>query len=244
MLRQGVGRFALVGWLVLAASAAEASPVSYEFTGTLYQPYNGSTRFSGTLTYNTDLPTYPGIQPSPGWSYYLGVPNDPTAPVTSLAFQIGDTPSSSLGSPANVEVIVAHSASDDGFYVYESLAQASAPNLSAEFGIVNNNLVQRAPIGGPVPPASLNLADFSMGATLNLYGTLNGQWVNLAGRVDSLTPITTVPEPSSALVFVALGFGTVVFRAAAQVRKNHSISATTTAPMMSQRTVRTVSAAS
>jgi len=74
----------------------QASPISYEFSGTLSQPFNGTTQFSGSFTYNTSLPAYPGIVPSPGWSYYSGVPTDPTAPVVSLTFNLGNTASSSV----------------------------------------------------------------------------------------------------------------------------------------------------
>jgi hypothetical protein len=217
MSRTVVGRLGLVGCLLLAVSPAGASPVTYAFTGTFQQPFDGSTQFSGTLVYNTDLPAYPGIQPFPGWSYYAGVPNDPTAPVSSLTFQVGDTPSSTFGSVSNLEVIVAHTQANDGFYLWEQFRSPTGQNMTAEFGTVSNNLVQRGPLPSLAPPSSLSLSDFSFGATLNLYGqTANGQWINVVGNITSLTP---VPEPSAPLVFAALGAGLAAYRRAAGRRR-------------------------
>jgi hypothetical protein len=187
--------------------------VSYAFTGTLQQPYDGSTHFSGTLVYNTDLPTYPGIQPFPGWSYYSGVPADPSAPVSSLTFQIGNTPSSAFGTVSNLEVIVAHTQADVAFFLQEQFRSPAGQSMMAEFGIGNNKLVHRAPLTSLAPPSSLSLSDFGDGANLTLYGqTANGQWVNVVGTITSLTP---VPEPSAPLVFAAFGLGLAGYRRAA-----------------------------
>ena len=119
MFANGVRRLILIAGLVCGVSSAQASPITYDFSGTLSQPYNGSTQFSGTLTYDTDLPAYPGIVPSAGWSYYSGVPTDPTAPVVSLTFNLGNTASSSFGNIVNDEVIVAHTQNTDAFFIYE-----------------------------------------------------------------------------------------------------------------------------
>lgn len=208
MSRIGVGPLSLVGFLLLAVSTADASPVSYAFTGTFRQPFEGSTQFSGTLVYNTNLPSNPGIQPFPGWSYYSGVPTDPSAPVSSLTFQIGNTPSSNFGSVDSLEVIVTHTQSNDGFSLSEEILGPSGSYLFPELAMVNDNLVQRGPFTSTDLPATLNLSDFSMGANLTLNGRgANGQGVNVVGTITSLTPIGQVPEPSTALIFVVLGAG-------------------------------------
>ncbi len=86
-----------------------------------FQPFNGSSQFTGTFTYATDLPLYPGVTPTPGWSYYSGVPINPTEPVTSLTFNVGGLSSTSFGSLASDEVIVTHTTQGyDGFYINES----------------------------------------------------------------------------------------------------------------------------
>ncbi len=217
----GPGRLGLIVCLVLAASSAQASPVSYSFTGTLQQPLDGSTQISGTLVYDTDLPTYPGITPSPGWSYYTGVPNDPTAPISSLTFQLGGETSSSFGTPSNLEVIVAHTATSDGFFIQEQFNGPSGPNVSAEFGLSNDNTAQPGPFTSSAPPSQLNLADFSIGSNLNVFGkTADGENVNIIGTITSLTPTAAVPEPSTALVFALLGGGLAFFPRAKATRKS------------------------
>jgi PEP-CTERM motif len=220
MSRFAVGPLSLVGFLLLAVSTADASPVSYAFTGTFQQPFDGSTQFSGTLVYNTNLPAYPGIQPSPGWSYYSGVPTDPSAPVSSLTFQIGNTSSSSFGSLNNLEVIVAHTQGSDGFFLQEQFLGPSGSFLTAELGMANDNRVQGGPFASSALPASLNLSDFSIGADLTLNGQdASGQGFNVVGTITSLTPIGQVPEPSTGLVFAVLGAGLVgLHRAAMRLR--------------------------
>jgi hypothetical protein len=213
MSHSAIGRLGLVSCLLFAVSPAGASPVSYAFSGTLQQPFDGATQFSGTLVYNTDLPTYPGIQPSPGWSYYSGVPGDPSAPASALTFQVGNTSSSTAGTLNNLEVIVAHTSASDAFFIQEQFIGPHGQNLLAEFGIGNNNLVQRGPFSSLSPPASLKLSDFSNGGNLTLSGENgSGQGFNVVGTITSLTPLSQVPEPSSVLVFTSLGAGLVTLR--------------------------------
>jgi hypothetical protein len=205
-----------------ATRPACASPLTYEFSGTLNQPYNGSTQFSGTFTYNTSLPPYPGIQPSPGWAYYSGVPTDPSSSAVSLNFAIGNLSSSSLGNVASDEVIVTHSTASDAFYISEAFHSGGTQNLAAEFGIINNNLLQRGPFNSLSPPSSLNVANFSMGAGFSLVGTMaNGQWVNIDGTITSLEPInfTAAPEPASFVVFAMLGLGYLGSRRVSAIRR-------------------------
>ena len=213
MFTNSVRRLGLMVCLLCGVPSVQATPISYEFSGTLSQPFDGSTQFSGTFVYDTDLPPYPGINPSPGWSYYSGVPADPTEPVLSLTFNLGNTSSSSFGNIATDELIVAHTSASDAFYISESFGYAGGENLYAEIGMVNDNLVYRGPFTSTIPPSSLSLSDFSMGANLTLQGTLaGGQQVNVVGTVTSLTPVgiegQPVPEPASLLVFfLVLGAG-------------------------------------
>ena len=202
--------FALFVALACGCSSSQASPISYEFSGTLAQPVNGSSQFSGTFTYDTDLPPYPGISPFPGWSYYSGVPADPSEPVLSMTFSVGGTPSSSFGTVTSDELIVSHTTTSDAFFIQEAFSHSGGQNVWAEFGMSSNNLVNRAPFNSLDPPASLNLADF-VGANLTVQGTgSDGQPLNIIGTVTSLVPVgatAPVPEPSSLLVFAVVGAG-------------------------------------
>jgi hypothetical protein len=224
MFTNTVRHFVMVVCLVCCVSSANAAPVSYAFSGTLDGPYNGASKFSGTLTYATDLPLYPGITPTPGWSYYSGVPVDPTEPVLSLTFNLGNTSSSSFGNIVSDELIVAHNGLSDGFFISETFSSTvRGQNLMAAIGMVNNNLVQRGPFNSTDPPTSLNLASFDLGANLTLSA---GQYMTVTGTITSLTLLTggggppSVPEPASVLVFLALGAGVAVRLRTSAGRRN------------------------
>jgi hypothetical protein len=213
MFTNSARRLGLMVCLLCGVSSVQATPISYEFSGTLDQPYDGSTQFSGTFVYDTDLPLYPGINPSPGLSYYSGVPADPTEPVVSLTFNLGNTSSSSFGTIASDEVIVTHTQSNDAFDIEEEFSGTGGQNVLANIGMVNNNLVQRGPFTSTDLPSSLNLSDFSMGAQLDVtISTAGGQQETVVGTITSLTPLgidgQPVPEPASLLVFfLVLGAG-------------------------------------
>jgi hypothetical protein len=208
-------RLSVIVGFASCVSAAKASPVSYTFSGTLAQPFNGSTQFSGTLSFDTNLPPHSGIQPSPGWSYYSGIPADGSSSPVFLTFNLGNTPSSSFGNVVNSEVIVAHTPTSDGFFVYQQYPFAGTQNLSAEFGMSNNNLTQPGPFNASTPPGSLNLADFNVGANLTLWGeTADGQQVQAVGTIASLIPprMPPVPEPAPFVLFAVLGAGLIARR--------------------------------
>jgi len=227
MFTNALRHFVMIVCLVCCVSSANAAPVSYAFSGTLDQPYNGSSQFSGTFTYDTDLPLYPGITPFPGWSYYSGVPADPTEPVLSLTFKLGNTASSSFGNIVQDELVVAHTQSNDAFYINETFSYTGGQNLTANIGMVNNNLVYRGPFNSTAPPSSLSLTSFSMGAQLILQGTTaGGQYESVVGTITSLTPLTggggppSVPEPASVLVFLVMGAGFAVHLRTSASRRN------------------------
>jgi len=213
MFTYGVRRLTPIVCLLCGVSSAQASPISYAFTGTLSQPFDGSTQFSGSFTYNTNLPAYAGITPATGWSYYSGVSTDPSAPPVSLTFNIGNTASSSFGNIVNDEVIVSHTRTNDGFYIYEQFANTGGQNLSAEIALESNNLLQQPPFTSSSLPSSLNLSEFNQGASLSLWGTTaSGEQVDDIGTVTSLVAISSVPEPGTILVFLAMGAGFLRYR--------------------------------
>jgi hypothetical protein len=211
MFSNGVIRAGLLVGLCFV-SRAEASPIEYTFSGTLAQPFNGSTQFSGTLAYDTALPPYPGIQSSPGWSYYAGMSPDPSSPIGNVTFNLPNTPFWSFGNIVNSEVIVAHTQGTDGFFIQEQFPFTGGENLTAEIGFSNNNLTQPGPFDSSKLPASLKLADFNQGANLTVWGTTaDGQQINVVGTITSLVPPQPIPEPTTLLVFAVVGAG-IIFR--------------------------------
>ena len=220
MFRTRLFGLGMIVWLICGLASARAASMTYQFSGTLDQAYNGSNQFSGTFTYSTDLPLNPAVQLYPGWSYYTGVPTDPTEPVTSLSFQFGGTSSSSLGPVTQIEAIVAHTSGNDAFFIQEAFQGSSGKNYWAEIGMGNDNTVAHGPLSSTSLPASLSLSSFSMGADLSFSGNdSSGQYFNDAGRVTSMVqivdgqPVPTpdpvpIPEPTSLLIFVTLAAGT------------------------------------
>jgi hypothetical protein len=190
-------RLALVIGLIGQVAPMAASPVSYDFTGTLSQPLYGATTFTGTLTYDTDLPAE---SQSPNYNIYSGVPLNSSEPVLSLTFTIGGVSSSAYGDVVNDNLSVSHvssvtppTPSADQFEIWEQFNTT----MSAELILSNSNLVSRSPFTSVEPPASLNLSSFNLGGTLGISGYYNGQLVDELGTITSLTPVTTTSEPSS-----------------------------------------------
>jgi hypothetical protein len=217
MFTAGVRWLCVIACLVCGASPALASPITYAFSGTLNQPYNGSTQFSGTLTYDTDLSLNPQVQPYPGWSYYLGTAPASSEPAASLTFHLGGTSSSSFGPVANIEVIVAHTPSNDSFNLFEQFSPANGLPVWANFGISNNNTIKSAPFSSTSLPGGLNLPDFSNGASLS-FGILpaSGPEQVYSGTITAMVP---TPEPASVLIFGMLGVGLWASRRARRGRR-------------------------
>jgi hypothetical protein len=216
MFTAGVRWLSVITCLVCGASPALASPITYSFSGTLDQAYNGSNQFSGTLTYDTDLPLNSQVQPYAGWSYYLGTPPVSTEPPASLTFTLGGT-SSSLGPVSNVEVIVSHTQANDSFNLFEQFSPANGLPAWANFGISNNNTTNPAPFTSTDLPAGLNLSAFSNGAQLS-FGVMNGSGLEQV-YTGTISSMVATPEPASVLIFGILGAGLWASRRARIARR-------------------------
>ena len=216
MFNNSVRFFLTIVCLVGCVSSADASALTYEFSGTLSQPINGTSQFSGTFTYDTDLSPYPGALATPGWGYYAGVPANSTEPPVSLNFSLGNINYTTAGNISADEVMVAHTTSYDAFYVGEIFNGPASSNLHASIGLVNENLIQQGPFTSTNLPSGLNLGQFSNGASFVVTGTTaDGQQVNINASITSLTAIgseSPVPEPGSILVFLLAGAGLVWHR--------------------------------
>ncbi len=104
------GRHFVIGvCLVCCAASAHAAPIGFAFNGTLSQPYDGSTQFSGTFYFDTNLLPF-GINtppPSSGSVAYVGAPFGNG--VVALSFNLGNlasltrSPNGDLTYPSVVE---------------------------------------------------------------------------------------------------------------------------------------------
>ena len=235
MFTKGLRRLGLMALLMGQMAPIHADVISYDFSGTLSQPYDGASTFTGTFTYDTDLQLSPTIAPSANGIYYSGTPVNPTEPLVSMTFNLGNTPSSTFGGGgiSEQEVFVSHqqgtpypTASQDVFQIYEKVGTGSDA-VYAELTLTNNNLVQPAPLTSDSPPSQLSLSDFSMGGTLALWGggpDAGPRGLDELGTVTALGGGTTsasggsespVPEPASLVVFASLGAAFCAF-----VRRN------------------------
>jgi hypothetical protein len=205
MFTSGVRWLSVIACLVCGAAPALASPITYSISGTLNQPYNGSTQFSGTVTYDTDLPLNPQVTAYTGWSYYLGTPPVSSEPPASLMLNLGGTSSTSLGPVSNVEVIVSHTQDNDSFNLFEQFSPANGLPAWANFGISNNNLTNPAPFTSTDLPAGLSLSAFSNGAQLT-FGVMNNSGSQQV-FTGTITSMAAAPEPASVLIFGILGAG-------------------------------------
>ena len=215
--------------LVASASSASASPVMYAFSGTLSQPFNGTTQFSGTFAYDTSTPQ--SWSTSPGVGVYSSLATAPSDPPASLTFNVGNMTAPSFGSILETVVTVVHSQASDQFEIDLNLNNGnnqSGQNYPGQYSNIvesiqftNNNLISPGPLSSTGLPSTLNLADFNnFGSRFLIDGWLaDGQYVEVLGQITSLTPLggtgglaSSVPEPSTVLVFLVMGASLVVSR--------------------------------
>ncbi len=217
--------------LVGSASSASASPVMYAFSGTLSQPFNGTTQFSGTFAYDASTPQ--SWSPSPGVGVYSSQVTAPSDPPATLTFNIGNMTATSFGNVFGTVVTVVHSQASDSFTIDLNLNNGnnqSGQNYPGEYSYIgeqiqfnNNNLTSSGPFNSTSLPSTLNLADFNNpGPQFLIDGWLaDGQYVEVFGQITSLTPLggtgggassVSVPEPSSVLVFLIMGAAPVLTR--------------------------------
>jgi hypothetical protein len=202
--------------LMCCVASASASPVGYAFSGTLSQPYDGSTQFSGSFYYDTSLVSIGVLTPPPtlGSIEYQGEPTrDGGVNVSfNLPGNLGSAWLSPNGEYTYPYVVVTHTQSNDSFAVNQTFDGQPGQGLLAVVTLGNNNVTQPGPFSSTSLPSSLNLGDFNLGAQFFLYGTTSpsGPYINISGTITSLTgdgDPAAVPEPSSVLVFLVLGTG-------------------------------------
>jgi hypothetical protein len=193
----GAAVFALV---VFAVAQADASPVNYAFAGTFPQPVFGSTQFSGTFTYDTNLPPYPGAAWTATIHYYAGADGTPI----NMSLNLGTDGTNPLGTPVNSELVVTHSPSYDELNLDLTYRSATGQTTFATIGMLNNNGLNNGPFTSLDPPSSLKLSEFNMGNQLILR-TYDGSLGTVVGTITSLTAV--VPEPATLAIFAFLAAG-------------------------------------
>ncbi|WP_165073164.1 PEP-CTERM sorting domain-containing protein [Paludisphaera rhizosphaerae] len=187
--------------LLLAASPAAASPISYSFTGTLNNPFNGSREFRGTVTFNSKPTEY--ISTGNTWarvSQYADMTlnagghtiemlsQDPRSAMHNMYVGVSPTWLSDPTGPRQDEIMFLGSV---------------ALNLPA-LGGANFAIMSYTPSSSQ-DLADLRTLNFEPGtSTATLRYDADGQFYNGTGTITSFTPIAT-PEPSTWLVALIAG---------------------------------------
>jgi hypothetical protein len=215
-------RGSLIGFcFVCCCTPANAEPISYAFSGTLIQPYDGATTYSGNFTYDTDLPLTNSGNTSQ-FSDYSGVPANPTEPPVSMNISIGNTSWSFSG---GVEIM--YNQVEDAFTVYGPPISVSGQQVFGSLVLPYYHPGQPGLFSPGAIPSSLNLAEFNASPGINFFGiNANNQQTDLAwGPINSLTPLagvggeSPVPEPSSVFVFLIISAGLAVRLRASSYRQ-------------------------
>lgn len=198
-------RISTLVFVLAAAATANASPVSYDFSGTFDQPVNGSTQFSGTFRYDTNL-TSPIWDPSPRVGFYTEAPGE-AGTLISMSFTLGNTTSSSFGPIVDSHLVVSNYPQYDMLNV-EVAFKPGNQIIWQTFDMAHDNTKGPGPFTSGMPPATLSLSDFD-GASFHYTSPDHPDRYAAVGTITSLTP--TVPEPSTFAVLL-IGFGGVAIR--------------------------------
>lgn len=186
-----------VSILLGSQQIVEASPLTYDFTGTLNQPVDGAKTFSGSFTINADPTVGPGM--ASGF-YSSGVVNENGSDV-SLAVNVGGQVINFVNTPQNPSAV--------GFQAIVLPPWAEQPQGTSEIGFSVNGSNNTDSFGltfypfGGVEQLS-NLRDLTL--------PLDTGSVYFNGVEGVITSIETVsaPEPSALAVFAILGLAAMV----------------------------------
>jgi hypothetical protein len=191
-----------------------ASPLTYDFTGTLNQPVDGSTTFTGSFTINAN-PTV--------WS--SATVNPPDFPVMSGVFESGSDVSLTVnlgGQMINyVNTPQFPGSARFSLTTWSDLMNMSPglPGLAGPFveftvgGVANGgnffSMIFECP-GGGEQLSNLRGVSFPLNTSyVTLYDSSSNQWA--AGSITSIEAVS-VPEPSALVVSAILGIAGMAYR--------------------------------
>lgn len=195
---------------LVAASAAQAAPVSFDFTGTLDDSaiagYDVGSTISGRLTYDTDtLPAMEAMEIGEGFQFITYAVFEPGALLLNIG---GDALSFSTLNIA----IVDGNGTGEGAEAFSILAEGMTINGQDGEGAVSLTLATlgtNQDLLTSALPATLNLADFDapiISPVGSFMTNLSSDALSANFTINSLTPATPVPEPGT-VVTMLMGLG-------------------------------------
>ena len=206
------------------ASRVAASPISYEFSGTLAQPLNGSTAFSGTVSYD---PTTSGLSAGSFFSSSVGA--HATLIVGGQSYEFVDHSFSAQGSPSTYQFDANSKGQGDNFTFNGPISASVVPNTANPTSSDANaqgaamTLHLGDPSGTAFPSSSPNLPpldlarfsvrDLSVTIIPPSPGGMNAiaDPIFVTGTINSLSPEPqAAPEPTTLALFAMIGLGLAV----------------------------------
>jgi hypothetical protein len=182
-----------------------ANPITYDFSGTFSQPFDGSTAFSGSATFNATPTPQDATWDGAGWNE-TGSDVSLTLNAGGQVFNFGNSPQDtfvgarvSVGPSSPLGTLPSLALSLFGY------AGASGIGTSTTFGVTMYSYGI-----GTVPPnlASLSFPVYTSTVVLQELseGTISG---GAGGALTSFEMVST-PEPSTLVIFASLGVAALV----------------------------------
>jgi hypothetical protein len=182
------------------AAPAPATPISFNFSGTSSASGGSPTQFSGTFSYDSDVPLFSAAQQSSTIAYYADAAGN-YGKLINLNFSASNgLSSSSLGTLISDLLVVRHDSSTDKVDVEFTYLNSSGVTSMVNIGLYNDNTKTPGPLTSLAPPTSLSLSNFNMGAQLDVYSYSGNSSQPWSGTINSLQ---MVPEPTT-LAFLVL----------------------------------------
>lgn len=187
-----------------------ASPITYDFTGTLNQPVDGSTRFSGTFTIDSVPNTNVGLI----FGEYAGIGEDGAA--VSLSLRLGSQTISYVNTSQNPDgaffsgvassLVTTPGLASGQSSVDYAFTGYSQPSGGIDFGMSLAETVTNPPFADLT---SLNSPSFTSSVSVS-YDS-GGQTQTVQGTITSMD-LVSAPEPGMMTVFGLLAVAGIAHR--------------------------------
>jgi PEP-CTERM motif len=203
----------LASALVCLVTSAQASPITYDFSGTLAQPYNGSSLFSGSFSFESSTAGFGGGNLVAG---YAGASASLTIGGQTYQFRNNTSGDTGTGQAASQDVQIPN-------VWYQFVHDKSAAD---SFNLIASNGVKVDSVQSPVAMMSIHLNDLT-GTALSPSGLtlpsldlkdFSTRQLTFSPSPDApailgtITNLQAVPEPSTLAFVFLVGLGLVMRR--------------------------------